>query len=176
MSLRNVLIGLGFAAGLLLPAAAQAAASYAVSSLNLRAGPGTGYGRIAVIPAGGRVEIYTCTAGSAWCNVNFAGYVGWASGRYLAGIAPVRRYYRPAPPPYYAPYPSTGFSFFFGAPSYNYGYHPRRAYPRYRHAPNYGYYGGRAYGGGYYGGYGGGYGRYPNFSGAPKLPSAGFGN
>ena len=59
----------------------QASAEYASSSLNLRSGPGTNYGVIAVIPYCGQVSIYNRNYG--WCQVNWNNYSGWVSCRYL---------------------------------------------------------------------------------------------
>ena len=71
------------AAALLLAGAgsAAAAAGAATGSVNLRTGPGTGYARIATIPAGARVEVLRC---AGWCEVIHAGRRGWASARYIA--------------------------------------------------------------------------------------------
>ena len=55
--------------------------AYAVTDLNLREGPGTGYSSILVIPAGGAVDVLGCDSG--WCEVDFDGYIGFVSRRYL---------------------------------------------------------------------------------------------
>jgi len=39
------------------------------SDLNLRGGPGTGYGVVAVMPTGARVEVLGCAG--AWCRVAY---------------------------------------------------------------------------------------------------------
>jgi uncharacterized protein YraI len=179
MSLRKVLFAMALAGGMLLPVASQAAVNYAVTALNMRTGPGTGYARVAVIPGGGAVQVYNCSG--SWCNVNWRGRVGWVSARYLSGSYAPRRYYNTPAPYYYGGYPYSGFSFFFGAPYYNYGYYRPRYYNRYRYYPRARYYPrGRYYGGypagGYRGGYGGGYGGYRNFGGAPKMSGPGYGN
>ena len=74
-----------------LPTVASAAAGFATGDVNLRAGPGTGFARIVVVPAGAPLQVYSC---STWCQVNFGGYVGWVSARYVASGA----YYRRPPP------------------------------------------------------------------------------
>ena len=85
------LIGSGIVAGAILAASAtiaMAAPGVTKGSVNLRAGPGTGYARIVTIPAGARIDVLRC---SRWCEVVFRGYRGWASAAYIAR--------RPAPPP-----------------------------------------------------------------------------
>jgi hypothetical protein len=60
---------------------AEAAPGVARGSVNLRAGPGTSYARIATIPAGARVNVLRC---ARWCEVVYAGRKGWASASYIA--------------------------------------------------------------------------------------------
>jgi uncharacterized protein YraI len=71
------------AAGVLALSAGAASALPAVTAndLNLRAGPGTGYGVVAVMPAGAAVDAYDC--GGGWCRVDYGGQIGFASRRYL---------------------------------------------------------------------------------------------
>src|SRR5688572_18806106 len=78
-------IGLAFAA--------QAEASYTTGAVNLRAGPGTGYGVITTAPPGAWVSVRNC-AGS-WCNVNYRGINGWMSAGYIGGGGP--QYHSPRP-------------------------------------------------------------------------------
>ena len=145
MSLRKVLFALALTGGLLLPAAAQAAVNYAVTALNMRTGPGTGYARVTVIPGGGAVQVYHCARGGRWCQVNWRGRVGWVSARYLASgyaprryyRAPSRYYYTPAPY-YYGGYPFSGFGFYFGTSPRYYGHRHYR--PRYYSHHRYGGY------------------------------------
>jgi len=76
------------AAGALFLAAtgiAAAAPGVATGNVNLRTGPGTGYARIATIPAGARVEILRCPR---WCEVVHAGRRGWVSASYIARGGP----------------------------------------------------------------------------------------
>ncbi len=122
MSLRIVTHVAALVAGMAGAAAAHAA--YTTGSVNLRAGPGTGYYAIATAPPGAFVDVRTC--GGGWCKVNYRGIVGWMSANYIARGKP--RYYAPPryahpPPVYYYPRP------------YYYPY----AYPRYyRPGPSYG--------------------------------------
>lgn len=123
MSLRIATFVAALVAGMAVSAAAQAA--YTAGSVNLRAGPGTGYYVIATAPPGAFVDVRTC--GGNWCKVIYRGIVGWMSASYITRGKP-----RYAPPPRYA-YPP---------PVY---YHPRPyyypyAYPRYyRPGPSYGF-------------------------------------
>ena len=65
-------------------ALAQSYSATATTTLNYRAGPGTGYEVIGSIPAGGTVTVYGCTEGYRWCDIGYSGQRGWASGKYLA--------------------------------------------------------------------------------------------
>ncbi|OJY41494.1 MAG: hypothetical protein BGP08_08060 [Rhizobiales bacterium 64-17] len=51
------------------------------SELNLRAGPGTGYSVVAVMPAGAEVDIRDCSG--AWCRVVWGSAEGYANADYL---------------------------------------------------------------------------------------------
>ena len=125
MSVRSLAIIVGSAAALTLPAEAYAA--YTTSSVNLRTGPGTGYGIVTTIPGGVGVGVGSCVP--SWCQVNYAGFSGWVATTYLANVgqpsyAPPPAYpppayaYPPPPPayPYYTPYNYYGpsFGFYFG--------------------------------------------------------------
>lgn len=82
MTLRNLLIAGAAAIALALPGAAAADTFAATTTeLNLRGGPGTAHGVIAVMPAGSPVTIHQC--GGGWCQLTFANRTGWASQRYL---------------------------------------------------------------------------------------------
>jgi uncharacterized protein YraI len=73
---------LGAAAALLLGAgAAGAAPAMSRSDLNVRSGPGTGYGVVGVIQAGQTVDVAGCDGG--WCQVAFDGGSGFANRSYL---------------------------------------------------------------------------------------------
>ena len=73
---------LGAAAVLLLSVGA-AAAPPAVSrqDLNIRSGPGTGYGVVGVIQAGATVDVVACQG--SWCQIAFDGGSGYANRSYL---------------------------------------------------------------------------------------------
>jgi hypothetical protein len=53
-------------------------------ALNIRRGPGTSYGIMGQIPAGGRVYVQGRDAYGIWILVNYNGVVGWVSSSYLA--------------------------------------------------------------------------------------------
>lgn len=99
MSVRHIALAAAVAAATLVPTLAEAFPGTAVGSVNLRAGPGTGYARLATIPAGATVDVGGC---SSWCSVTYAGISGYASASYIArGYAtmqPPPRFVRPLPP------------------------------------------------------------------------------
>ncbi|MGH6725424.1 MAG: SH3 domain-containing protein [Pseudolabrys sp.] len=67
---------------LLLSAGVAAAAPATVTNdLNLRSGPGTGYGVIDTLPAGSSVDVLGCNG--SWCRVATAEGTGFASGNFL---------------------------------------------------------------------------------------------
>jgi uncharacterized protein YraI len=119
------------AAGILLVSASTAAAATVTNPLNLRRGPGTGFGVITTMPPGAHVDVLEC--GGAWCRVAWRGIEGFANASYLAGGEPVYAY-GPAPV-YVAPPPVVSFG-------YNWG-------PRWR-----GHWGGGSYGHSNYGHHG----------------------
>lgn len=61
--------------------AAHAQVASVSAAVNLRQGPGAGYGRIAALPRGVNVHINSCRGG--WCQIRSSWGVGWVSGRYL---------------------------------------------------------------------------------------------
>jgi len=73
------------AIGLLLSgfSATFAAEAVTTGSVNLRAGPGTGYTRIATLPSGTIVDVATC--GSGWCRVTVGRLTGWVFQSHLSG-------------------------------------------------------------------------------------------
>lgn len=102
--------------------AAVAAPAFVVTTVNLRAGPGTSHEILAKIPAGARVEANNCKDG--WCEVSWQGKSGFAiqSALDLSGRPPrpPRTAYRPPPvypPGYYVEEPPV----YFGPPPYFYG-------------------------------------------------------
>lgn len=56
------------------------------TDLNLRAGPGTSYEIVSVIPAAQEVMVDGCLDESNWCRVTLDGTSGWASGDYLTAM------------------------------------------------------------------------------------------
>ena len=68
---------------LLAPLPASAESGFASVSLNLRAGPGTAFPVLLVIPAGARLDIVGCLAAYDWCDVAWGNNRGWVAGRYL---------------------------------------------------------------------------------------------
>jgi len=76
-----VCAGIGIATAFATIAGADAAPGVAKGSVNLRAGPGSAYARIATIPAGAQVNVLRCRN---WCEVVYAGRKGWASAAYIA--------------------------------------------------------------------------------------------
>ena len=117
-----------------------AAAQSPVTNLNMRSGPGTGYQILRVIPAGAPVAVLGCDG--RWCQVNYAGRIGYANGSYLSGES---RAIVVAPGAVGAYASAGGYGAYASADGYGYGY-GRRPF-------GYGYRGG-------YAGYGGGYGAY----------------
>src|SRR5262245_48136280 len=76
------------AASLMMLSPAKAAArpnGYPVTNVNLRAGPGTDYPVIVVVPARSWISIGGCLADYAWCEVIFEGNRGWMRSIYLQG-------------------------------------------------------------------------------------------
>ncbi|WP_102225595.1 SH3 domain-containing protein [Acidimangrovimonas sediminis] len=68
--------------GAAMPAMA-ATGAVTVSTLNLRAGPGTGYPVVRVLPAGAQVTLYGCTGDTRWCDAAWDGGRGWVSASYV---------------------------------------------------------------------------------------------
>lgn len=89
------------------PAVASAAPARVTANVNLRAGPGTNYYPILVLPAGAPVELYGCLQGYTWCDISYGRERGWVSSRYLSTFyrGPA---YRPRP---YASVPFLSFNF-----------------------------------------------------------------
>lgn len=96
MFLRLFITAAAVSLGLGLAQTADAAPGVARGSVNLRAGPGTNYARIATIPAGAPVKVLRC---GRWCEVVYAGRKGWASAAYIAHGAVPRGGYVILPDP-----------------------------------------------------------------------------
>jgi len=102
---KKLLAATAFAAAAALPAIASAAPGRATGDVSLRSGPGTSYGRIAVIPAGAPVEVFDC---DAWCRVSWRGADGFVSASYITaggGYDRPRAYREPQRYERYAPVP-----------------------------------------------------------------------
>ena len=88
--LLNMVTGIAVAAAAIvvfLPAA-QAAPGVATSNVNVRSGPGTGYGVVDTLRRGQNVDVQRCQG--SWCYVVKPGPDGWVSASYLsAGGRPV---------------------------------------------------------------------------------------
>ncbi len=65
------------------PTAALAARGYATDAVKMRAGPGTEYPVVTVIPDSARVNIHGCLSDIDWCDVTWSGDRGWVSANYL---------------------------------------------------------------------------------------------
>lgn len=100
MALTRKLIASGLAtlAVLATTAAASAAPAFATSNVNVRSGPGTGYGVVDALRRGERVDVQYCRG--SWCFIEKRGPDGWVSSRYLSsGGGWNDDWYEPAPPP-----------------------------------------------------------------------------
>jgi hypothetical protein len=84
MSLKRKAILFGIAAAALVGSTAVtlAATAFATSNVNVRSGPGTGYGAVDVLRRGEGVDIDYCRG--SWCFVIKAGPDGWVSASYLS--------------------------------------------------------------------------------------------
>lgn len=100
-------VAMALVCGLVLTAwPAGAETGFASVSVNLRAGPGTGYPVVRVIPGGARLNIVGCLANYAWCDVVWGIHRGWVYGRYLQD----RRTWR-STPLNRGPFGTTAFDF-----------------------------------------------------------------
>jgi uncharacterized protein YraI len=103
--MKRLLLGLATAgATLALPAAAHAYTAYAVTDLNVRACGSTQCVAIAVIPAGGRVNVLGSSGG--WHYLTFSGVTGYASAKYITTRLAAVRPSRPAVVASYPVYPA----------------------------------------------------------------------
>jgi uncharacterized protein YraI len=59
------------------------AGSYAVTEINMRAGPSTHYPSIGILPEGISLHVFGCTKGYRWCDVEASGRRGWVSAAYI---------------------------------------------------------------------------------------------
>jgi uncharacterized protein YraI len=76
----------------LMPVMAEAATpAVVVTTVNLRAGPSTGYPIVTALPTRAAITVHGCTANSAWCDISWGGERGWIAANYVQII------YRGAP-------------------------------------------------------------------------------
>jgi uncharacterized protein YraI len=102
--LATVLLGLS-------AVAAAAGPARVASNTNLRQGPGTNHGVVAVVPGGSVVEVTGCSG--EWCAANWQGRVGYMIATHLdMQPGPVARTVVVYPEPYYGPY--YGGPYFYG--------------------------------------------------------------
>jgi hypothetical protein len=125
-----------------------AAAQSPVTNLNMRSGPGTSYQVLGVIPAGAPVAVLGCDG--RWCQVNYAGRIGYANGNYLGGES--RAVMAPGAAAAYASSGGYGYGPTFGS-GYRRGYAGYGGYAGYDGSAGYdgysGYGGNAGYGAGY---------------------------
>ena len=83
MALSRKIMAAGLAALALVAttAAASAAPAYATGNVNVRSGPGTGYGVVDTLRRGEQVDVQYCRG--SWCFVDKRGPSGWVSANYL---------------------------------------------------------------------------------------------
>jgi uncharacterized protein YraI len=110
---------------------AAAAPAVVLDLLNLRVGPGYGYGIIEVIPAGLIIDAGACFDG--WCQVSVNGIAGYVDANYLVAAQPAAITYGASPS--YWPY-----SRYDGR--YTSWTYPYRGYYGAAYDPNYAYYDG----------------------------------
>jgi len=63
-------------------AGAFAYSAHTTTNLNVRSGPGTGFHRVATLPAGTRVDVRSCQG--SWCDIRTSNVRGWASANHLS--------------------------------------------------------------------------------------------
>lgn len=90
---KRLLIAVAMLVPLLVGGEALAAqpVAVAIADVNLRAGPGTQYPAVAMIPYGDSVSLFGCMSGFTWCDVAWGNARGWVATAYLQVI------YRGAP-------------------------------------------------------------------------------
>jgi uncharacterized protein YraI len=110
--LKKFAIGIGAAAFVAAAAtAANAAPAVTAATVNMRTGPSVSYPIITAIPRGAVVEVYACLRSRPWCDVDWEGWRGWVSARYLRYTGGSYRYV-----PLYEIFPIIGIPVFTGVP------------------------------------------------------------
>lgn len=76
---------LALAALTVLPAGAASAATggATVTSLNMRAGPGTWYPVVITMPPNAALTVFGCLNSGSWCDVSWGGARGWVAANYI---------------------------------------------------------------------------------------------
>jgi uncharacterized protein YraI len=110
--------------GLALPATAKAYYAVTEAPVSLRTGPGVGYPRIVVLPAGAQVWVASCVP--SWCRVSWRNVSGWVARSYLA-----RGYYDE---PYYDDY--YDYPDYWGYPWYWDDWHHHHKPPKHHKPPH----------------------------------------
>ena len=96
-NLSRTIVSVAIAVGLALaPTVAEAAPGRALTAVNVRSGPGLGYGIVARLSADEYVVVVQCSL--YWCEVKRTGKNGWVSRKYLYN-------------PYYSSGPGKGYEF-----------------------------------------------------------------
>jgi len=86
------LLTLGLASLLLaIPIAASAQEAYTTRTVNVRAGPDTGYPVVSALGAGAPVQVFGCLDDWSWCDVGFGYDRGWVYAPYLNYVYQGRR-------------------------------------------------------------------------------------
>ena len=82
---RRILLWTLCALGLFLTAnsASAVTSGFTTATVNMRAGPGTGYPVIVTVPNGATITTYGCLANYSWCDVSWRGERGWMSASYI---------------------------------------------------------------------------------------------
>ncbi|AEO46857.1 SH3 type 3 domain-containing protein [Rhodospirillum rubrum F11] len=79
LTLATALLG----SALVAAAPALADPGWSASAVRMRAGPGTDFPAVVVVPAAVGLDIIGCLAGYTWCDVIWGANRGWVSGNYL---------------------------------------------------------------------------------------------
>lgn len=74
-----------------------AAEAYTTATVNLRAGPGVDFPRVATLPGGHLMRVHGCLPEWEWCDLSFRGARGWVRGDFLEFLVADNR----LPPPEY---------------------------------------------------------------------------
>jgi uncharacterized protein YraI len=121
------LLTVGLASVLLaIPFAASAQEAYTTRTVNVRAGPDTGYPVVSALGAGAPVQVYGCLDDWSWCDVGFGYDRGWVYAPYLNYVYQGRRV------PFYTYAPTFGIPIiaFSVGPYWDRYYHGRPWYGR----------------------------------------------